>query len=135
VTRLTLDEYRERVSKKPVKRARVNARPEAALKKAILARLTSLGYWVWVNNSGAVKASYKGRDRLIRMSPKGSPDIFVIGPRGRLCGLECKAPGGKRSPAQKAWQAKALSSGVGYRVVWTLAEAITAVSAWSVGAV
>ena len=133
MTRITAAEFRKLLKPKRAK-AKVNARPEAALKKSILVRLTALGYWCWVNNSGAVKATYKGRERLIRMSPKGSPDIFVVLSSGRLCGIECKAPGGKQSPGQKTWQERALKSRVGYRVVWTLSEAVTAVSAWSVGA-
>lgn len=125
---MTSAEFRK--LKKPGKPARKNKGVESALKAAIVNHLTALGYWCWVNNSGVIASEYKGRKRVIRMSPKGSPDIFVISTNGRLCGIECKAPGGKQSPSQKAWEKLAKRNGVGYCVARSVDDAISALKDW-----
>lgn len=134
VTKMTLKEFSASLGRKctmaPKRNPRTNARPEAALKRALLARLTAAGHWCWVNNSGAIKSTHKGKDRLTKLSPKGSPDIFMVGAGGRLCGIECKAPGKKQNASQVAWQKKAIANDVGYVVVWTVEEGLRAARGW-----
>lgn len=119
-----------RGKKKATRKPRTNKRPEASLKRSLVAKLTALGFWCWVNNSGVMVVESKGKRRIIKLSPKGSPDVFVIGASGRLCGIECKAPEKKQSASQAAWEKKAETFGVGYAMAWTVDDAVKAASEW-----
>lgn len=134
---MKLEEYRKRLAAirrprtatKPTKR-KATKKPEAALLRAVLARLKLAGYWHWRNNSGLMAVGKGSARRAISLSPAGSPDIFVVIGCGRLCGIELKAPGKKQSPAQVAWQTKAESRGVGYALAYSVDDAMAAVASW-----
>lgn len=119
-----------RATTKTTKRKSVK-KPESALLRTVLARLKLGGYWHWRNNSGLMVVGTGAARRAVQLSPVGSPDILLVIGRGRLCGVELKAPGEKQSPAQVAWQTKAESRGVGYCLAYSVVEVMAAVEEWS----
>ena len=54
--------------------------------------------FVWRNNVGAFRVTYKGKRRFVRFGRTGTPDIMGYGPDGRFIGVECKV--GKREPTK-----------------------------------
>lgn len=62
--------------------------------------LNSKGHFVWRNNSGVVKSSYKGKQRLWRAGLKGSADILGIAKDGKFIAIECKFKTNKPTPSQ-----------------------------------
>ena len=77
---------------------------ESEIQKAILELLQVLGIPAWRANTGAVKASYNGRDRFIRFGPKGQSDILaILPPSGKIMAVEVKRPGKKASMEQEAF--------------------------------
>ncbi len=80
---------------------RKRGKPERTVQKAIVLWLTDRGCLVAVTDAGAAfKAGSFFGDGL----PAGWPDITGLLPDGRFIGVECKAPGGRQSPAQKAME-------------------------------
>ncbi len=72
--------------------------PERVVQKAILLWLRAKGCLVAITDAGAAyRAGSFGADTV----PAGWPDITGLLPDGRFIGVECKAPGGRQSPAQK----------------------------------
>lgn len=69
--------------------------PEGRVVRAVLDFLAFRGIPHYRNNTGGVRASYKGRERFVRFGTVGWPDIVGVAPGGRFLGVECKAPGGK----------------------------------------
>lgn len=69
--------------------------------------------WAWRNNTGAVKID----KRFIRFGLPGAPDVLLVGPGGRLLGLEIKGPGDKQSIAQESWCARLRAAGGVYILV------------------
>jgi len=70
----------------------------------------------WRNNTGAVSATYQGKERFIHFGVEGGSDILGILPRhsrkpGVLIALEIKVPGGKTTLAQKAFLQNIEASG------------------------
>jgi hypothetical protein len=57
-------------------------------------------YFVWRNNTGAVKTER----RFIRYGHTGSADIIGLMPDGRLLAIECKKPAGPRGGISHAKQ-------------------------------
>ena len=58
-------------------------------------------------NTGAVKASYKGKPRFIRFSEPGQADLWGIQPKtGRHVEVEVKRPGNTPTEAQMEWLAQ-----------------------------
>jgi hypothetical protein len=80
--------------------------------------------------SGVVPALYGQTKRFIHLAEPGTPDLFVV---DRNVWLEVKTPGGRVSPEQKAWHAKAAKRGVRVAVVRSAAEALRAVISNQVG--
>ena len=78
--------------------------------------------WAWRNNTGAVTALYKGKQRFFRFGAEGSPDVFAVLPSGKVMHIECKGAGGKLSASQKEWQEKAVAHGHYYVVVRDVSE-------------
>ena len=77
---------------------------EAEIQRAILELLQVLGIPAWRANTGAIKATYQGRDRFVRFGPKGQADILgVLPPLGRALAVEVKRPGKKASMEQEAF--------------------------------
>jgi hypothetical protein len=106
---------------------------ETLLVRAILDALTAKGYWTWRENSGLTVFGATGTHsrRVVRGAPKGTPDIFVILPGGRLGGIECKTATGRQNPNQKAWQKKAELLGVRYGIARTVSEGLALVESWA----
>jgi hypothetical protein len=76
------------------------AQPEAAIQRAIIARLRLSGI-VCHHSPNAAKRSVIGGRRVKQDGMiTGWPDLTVVGPEGLVAFLEVKAPGGKPSPAQ-----------------------------------
>jgi len=69
-------------------------------------------------NSGVLLAESQGKRRAIRLAPRGTADILALVPRdgGGVTPLyiECKAPKGTQSPAQKEFQAEVVAQGHAY---------------------
>jgi hypothetical protein len=77
------------------------AKPERAIQRAILLHLRVKGCLVAVTDAGA---AYRAGAFFGDCVPAGWPDITGLLPDGRFIGVECKAPGGRQSPAQKAME-------------------------------
>jgi hypothetical protein len=114
-----------------VGRRKEEAMSETQLVRGILDALKAKGVWSWRCNSGAtVIKSAKYGDRFLSGAPKGSPDILLVLPGGRLAGIECKTATGRQNPNQKAWQKKAEANGVRYGVARTVSEGLALVDEW-----
>jgi hypothetical protein len=64
--------------------------PEGQLVRSCLDLLDRLGVFCWRNNTGAIVAEYKGKERVIRYGYRGSSDIFGITNDGRMICIEAK---------------------------------------------
>ena len=73
-------------------------RPERAIQKACVAELRRRGCLVAVTDAGA---AYRAGAFFGDAIPAGWPDITGLLPDGRFIGVECKAPSGRQSAAQK----------------------------------
>lgn len=113
--------------------------PEGYVKAAVIEYLQRQGFELGTNlfrmNSGQMLAEYKGKTRRIAMGEKGTADLLalpalplMITADARLLyqtqanaitpfWLECKAEGGKQTPAQKDFQARVEAEGHRYAVV------------------
>jgi hypothetical protein len=60
----------------------------------------------------------------------GAPDLLIITPDGRPHFMEVKAPDGRQSEAQKAFQARCAVVRLDYSVVRSLGEAEEMLSKW-----
>lgn len=76
-------------------------KPERAVQKAIVAFLRARNCLVAVTDAGA---AYRAGAFFGDAIPAGWPDITGLLPDGRFIGVECKAPGGRQSPAQRAME-------------------------------
>jgi hypothetical protein len=104
---------------------------ETDLVRNVIAALKAKHVWAWRANSGTTVLSDGPSRRVIKGAPAGTPDILVVLPGGRLCGLECKVGNGKQRPTQVLWQRKAERNGVRYAVVRSVSEALRAVEIWT----
>ena len=77
---------------------RRRGKPERAVQRACLGELRRLGCLVAVTDAGA---AYRAGAFFGDAIPRGWPDITGVLPDGRFIGVECKAPGGRQSAAQK----------------------------------
>ena len=81
-------------------------RHEKDLQAACLVTLATIkGCRTWRNNSGAIRASHtdkagRTRERVIRLSPKGFSDIFLLTDGPCFVGIECKVGKRKSTPEQ-----------------------------------
>lgn len=76
------------------------ATPEGVILAACLDLLRLRGWSHWRNNTGAARYG----PRLVRFGIPGAADILAIVPgSGRFCAIECKAPGGRLTAAQRAF--------------------------------
>ena len=82
------------------------------------------GVYAWRNSTGMIRRA----GRVIKFGAVGSPDILaIVGPEGRLLGLEAKTSTGKQSPKQCEWQALIDGLGGKYAVVRSVSDALKAV--------
>lgn len=85
-------------------RTRKRTGGEAALKRAVVAALQLIpNVQVMRMQAGVQRASYKGRERVIKLGEPGTPDLLVLLPYGRTCWIELKARTGEVRPTQRAW--------------------------------
>ncbi len=80
---------------------RKRGKPERAIQKAIAIWLRARGCLVAVTDAGA---AYRAGAFFGDAIPVGWPDITGLLPDGRFIAVECKAPGGRQSPAQKSME-------------------------------
>jgi Holliday junction resolvase len=74
---------------------------EKDIQKQIVDYLTIKGWYLIRVNSGAQFVESKGKKRMIRLAPAGTPDIIACSPEGRFYGIEVKRPGNKPTQLQK----------------------------------
>lgn len=139
-------------SRLPLKSAPKRRKPrsgvsESTLVTSILRTLALKGIFAWRQNNGAQRATYKGKERLIKMAEPGTPDILLVLPRdvlvpvtgverfdasklGQLCGIEVKSATGKLRKSQVAWHARAKYHGVRVGVARSISEALALVELW-----
>ena len=77
---------------------------ENNLTRAILQLLTLRGWLVWRQNNAAVYN--QSRRCYIFHGTPGVADILALRPGGQFWAIEVKAPKGRQSPAQAAFQAE-----------------------------
>ena len=87
-------------------RQRVNL--EQPIVKAILEWLALVKIPAWRQNTGAIRAEYKGKERFIRYGIVGGSDILGIVPHwgpspGRWIAIEVKRPGREPTPTKRAF--------------------------------
>lgn len=108
---------------KPARRSKAKSngfKNETELQAALLKALRQIPRTYWWRNS-------TGRKGGLTFGDVGSPDLLGILPGGRLCGIECKAPGGAVSHAQQKWQSRAKELGATVFVVTDLNDALDCV--------
>ena len=76
---------------------------EREIQKNAVVLLEALGWRVYRRNTGAMTASYKGRERLVRFSEPGQSDLWAILPSGAHGEIEIKRPGNWPTADQVAW--------------------------------
>jgi hypothetical protein len=84
------------------------------------------------------RAIPNGEKRHIRVAQRlknegvrrGTPDIFICLPGGRIAWLEMKAKAGSLSPDQKAFRDKVLALGHYWGMARTIDEALAHLTAW-----
>jgi Holliday junction resolvase len=79
-------------------------RTETEIQKEILEYLRVQGFFVWRQNSGAIKRKYA-------VGQTGIPDIIGIGPGGVFLGIEVKKPGKQLSTMQTQFFVEAQNRG------------------------
>ena len=88
---------------------------EALVLNAVLRylRVETRVAWAHRFNSGATKIPGVGGrpDRFLRFAFKGCPDVLGQLTDGRLLAVECKRPGGRRRPEQRAFLALVTQAG------------------------
>lgn len=91
---------------------------EALLKKVLLT-LSSHGYFVYKNNTGAIKAN----DRYQAYGLPGSADILGIQPNtGRFLALEIKTGNAKQNKQQLAFEKAVLKRNGIYKIIRSLED-------------
>lgn len=106
------------------------AQPEAAIQRAIIARLRMSGI-VCHHSPNAAKRSVIGGKRVKQDGMiTGWPDLTVVGPEGLVAFLEVKAPGGKLSPAQGEIGMMLIHMGHTWAEVRSQDEAVAALKTW-----
>ncbi|CAB4155746.1 VRR-NUC domain containing protein [uncultured Caudovirales phage] len=106
------------------------AQPEAAIQRAIIARLRMSGI-VCHHSPNAAKRSVNGGRRVKQDGMiTGWPDLTVVGPEGLVAFLEVKAPGGKLSPAQAEIGMMLMRMGQVWAEVRSQDEAVATLQQW-----
>lgn len=106
------------------------AQPEAAIQRAIIARLKLSGI-VCHHSPNAAKRTVIGGRRIKQDGMiTGWPDLTVVGREGLVAFLEVKAPGGRLSPAQADIRAMLFRMGHTYALVYSQDDAVTALQEW-----
>jgi VRR-NUC domain len=93
---------------------------ESEIQKQILDYLSLKRIFHYRNNSGAFK---RDDGHFYRFGATGSPDIICV-IKGQYVGIEVKAPKGKQSEHQEAFQENLERAGGRYIVAYSLDDAI-----------
>ena len=78
---------------------------ESQVVKQIMAGLRADGWLVLRNNTGAMRAAYKGKARFMRFGSPGSADILAWRKGYPPLAVECKRPLGVATDVQRQWLA------------------------------
>lgn len=106
------------------------AQPEAAIQRAIIARLKLSGI-VCHHSPNAAKRTVIGGRRIKQDGMiTGWPDLTVVGPEGLVAFFEVKAPGGELSPAQAEIGDMLNRMGHTWAVVYSQTDAAAALQSW-----
>ena len=95
---------------------------ESGTQKAILDYLALRHIFHYRNNSGAFK---RDDGHFYRFGATGSPDIVCV-INGQYVGIEVKAPKGKQSENQKAFQEELERAGGRYILAYSLDDVVNA---------
>ena len=106
------------------------AQPEAAIQRAIIARLRLSGIVCHHSPNAAKRSVISGRRIKADGMITGWPDLTVVGPEGLVAFLEVKAPGGKLSPAQAEIGDMLNRMGHTWAVVYSHSDAAAALQSW-----
>lgn len=105
--------------------------PEGYVKAAICDYLAVERIYFLRTNAGTtvVPATEKSNRRVLQMAPAGTADILALPHRiaGTVnlfqpCWIECKAPGNKQSPAQRAFERERICDGHAYIVAYSIED-------------
>lgn len=93
--------------------------PESVLLSEVLLWLSCHRVFHWRNNTGAMKIG----KRFVRFGVAGLPDVLaVLGPSGRIIGIECKSGRGRLTVEQQAVRDNLTEAGGVYLVVRNLQD-------------
>jgi len=106
------------------------AQPEAAIQRAIIARLRISGIVCHHSPNAAKRSVIGGRRIKADGMITGWPDLTVVGPEGLVAFLEVKGPGGKLSCAQGDIGVMLGRMGHTWAVVRSQDEAVATLQAW-----
>ncbi|MFN8992419.1 MAG: VRR-NUC domain-containing protein [Pseudomonadota bacterium] len=106
------------------------AQPEAAIQRAIIARLRMSGIVCHHSPNAAKRSVIGGRRIKADGMITGWPDLTVVGPEGLVAFFEVKAPGGKPSAAQIEIAAMLARMGHTWAIVRSQEDAVTWLQAW-----
>jgi hypothetical protein len=107
--------------------------PEDAIQEAIiqLLRLVADRRTIFMSIPNGMYSSARIGARFVKAGLlAGAPDLLIITPDGRPHFMEVKAPDGRQSEAQKAFQAREAVVRLDYSVVRSLGEAEEMLSKW-----
>jgi len=106
------------------------AQPEAAIQRAIIARLKLSGIVCHHSPNAAKRSVIGGRRIKADGMIAGWPDLTVVGREGLVAFLEVKAPGSKLSPAQGEIGMMLIHMGHTWAEVRSQGEAVAALKKW-----
>jgi len=95
---------------------------EHDIQNVIIQYLTTVGWFVWRNNSGMMFGEYKGKKWATKMGTPGLPDLFAVKDNYPLVGIEVKRPGKEATPIQAAIHEDLKRHGVAVLVAHSLEE-------------
>lgn len=82
--------------------------------------------------NGMVRSKRTGAKLKAMGVVPGCPDLCFVLDDGMAAFLEIKTPGGRLSPAQKAFQSRCDKIGVPYVVCWSIDSALAVLKSWGV---
>ncbi len=95
---------------------------EHQIQQAILLRLGCCqNLTIWRNNTGAIAVG----GRFVRFGAPGSADLLGVADGGQFIAIEVKAPRGRQSERQKAWQMMIERHGGVYVLARSVGEAVS----------
>lgn len=95
---------------------------EADVIRAVSAYVKRCRLCLWRQNTGSMSREYNGKTSYVKFGLKGAADFTGILPDGRRIEVECKRPGGRQSPDQRAFQLMIERNGGVYLLVESLDE-------------